>query len=389
MTEPIRLPWMQGAPSKKVGPELVLWYVFSATTALLVAMMGTKWLFALLCVAARLAVASRVLVWPFLVVVFMLIAPVVVLAGNAWLFREALLKRGCCWATKKFDVGLARPAVEGTAALATKSAELGIANVSVHETAAAVGPPIVTVAAVKAAARYCKGQVLVDAVVQDVNIHFVTYDMRFRDTNVQRLADKLSGAKNGKKDAAQEAAPAKKEEKKKDKPFVVTTVTLRNVVIAVKSSGDLGVRSIIPPIVLEDEKVDPAVLASLPRTLLWLNGVVARAVANSSMDAVGGALSAGSGALTGAAGGFKNAGLSAVGEMKQTAALKRGLETMSVMRNKEAKAQEETQALEETKGDDAAADAPAEKEAVAHDGEAKDAAAAASKKKKKSYFSRA
>ena len=128
---------------------------------------------------------------------------------------------------------------------------------------------------------------------------FVTYDMKFKDTNVNRLLEKLGVAPDG---DAEEPPPPKKEEPKpsgESGPPPKFKARIKSGTIEVKAKGPLGTRPIIPPIKLHDEQLSHETLSSTTGLLLWVNGVVLRTIANSGFDAIAGGFNAVGGAALG------------------------------------------------------------------------------------------
>lgn len=172
--------------------------------------------------------------------------------------------------------------------------------------------------------------------VDELRLHFIAYDRRFRDTNVQRLAERLEDRQKGAArggprrgaaeggdgqsasprptappaspdapqalpggdppSAAPAAAPAAAgaapgRPPPPPPPVVVECVLLRRVSVHVERRlGGRGAprTALLPPILLHEERIEPARLeggVSLG-VLLWLNSLVLRTLAATSIDAV-------------------------------------------------------------------------------------------------------
>lgn len=133
------------------------------------------------------------------------------------------------------------------------------------------------------------------AEVDGAALRFVSYDRQFKDTNTQRLAVQTARhplppqadapaieAKAKEEEAAAQAAPG---------PVSLRTVHLTNASIAVQlnlTDSPSTAKGVLPPLLLQDETVELAKLRGPPgfALLAWMNGLVFRALALSSVAAV-------------------------------------------------------------------------------------------------------
>mmetsp|Transcript_11206 Transcript_11206/g.34457 ORF Transcript_11206/g.34457 Transcript_11206/m.34457 type:complete len:499 (+) Transcript_11206:160-1656(+) len=231
------------------------------------------------------------------------LAPLVVILGGLWINRKFLIKKVVEFLKGKgillkelsidADVDLKKKAISsqirdiGLALEKDEDSKSKTANINIAE-----------VDAIDVGFSVADGA---DVLIDGVRILFVAYDMKFQDTNINRLIEKLGGKPD--ENAEKPPPPPKKEEPKKDTgeaaPVPKFKARIKSGCIEVKAKGPLGTRSIIPPIKLDDEQLSQEVLSSKIALLGWVNGVVLRTIANSGFDAIAGGFDAVGGAALG------------------------------------------------------------------------------------------
>ncbi|KAJ1632796.1 hypothetical protein T492DRAFT_985805 [Pavlovales sp. CCMP2436] len=143
-------------------------------------------------------------------------------------------------------------------------------------------------------------------VVEGMDARFVAYNTSFSDTNVQRLANSIAGPSQSTAEplpttepapatavatADAQAEQARAEQVQSARLVVLQDVRIADASIAVQlntSNTTEGARSVLPSILLRDEYLDLELLSGPPGLALiaWLNGVVFRTLACSSVAAV-------------------------------------------------------------------------------------------------------
>lgn len=242
--------------------------------------------------AAAVAVVRR-LVIP---VARRVVVPAAVAVGGAYANREWLVRRAVAWAAAR-GVVVAPPTIDVSVDARARSASATVAGVGVALAGDgdAAATDVVELGAVRAAYDRREG---VGVVLDGLRVTFVAYDARFRDTNVARLLERLGAG--GDDDAAAAAAAPPPPEPAPAAAAAKFHARVINGVIEVKASGPLGTRPVIPAIKLDDEAISSEVLASRVKFAAWINAVVLRTLANSSLDAVAGVFGAvGGGVLAG------------------------------------------------------------------------------------------
>jgi len=221
-----------------------------------------------------------------------IVAPLFVILGGLWINRDFLIKKAVEF-TKKKGVALKPLTIDADADIGKKAASVQIRGIGIgveKDAASKSTEPVQNIAEIDdihAGYSLADGA---DIVIDGVRIAFVTYDMKFKDTNINRMLERL-GVSGDDEDEA--PPPPKKEEPKKDsgEPAEVPKfkARIRSGEIKVMAKGPLGTRSIIPPIKLDDEQLASETLSSKVALLKWVNGVVLRTVASSGFDLVSGA----------------------------------------------------------------------------------------------------
>lgn len=248
------------------------------------------------------------LIWTVIAIGMYGLAPAVCLLGNLWLFRADLVDlavwcmRGKKCTLKKFDITGAIDCKQRRCDLSVEGIGLRPENDS---------QDIVALDAIKVMAMVVKTPkqnltgIQLEIVLEHLDVNLITYDVKFKDTNLSRLLSELTGTDVEPQEAQeQQQKPAAKEQAadKKGDSRLSVICKIKNSSIEVKAAGPLGVRNIIPAIVLDDETIDIAVLSSTMGLIKWLYGIVLRTVANSSLDLVNNAFGAAGGLATGITG---------------------------------------------------------------------------------------
>lgn len=128
------------------------------------------------------------------------------------------------------------------------------------------------------------------AMVDGAAVRFVSYDRKFKDTNLKRLATVTATRPADARPAAEVRAEAAAAEAP-PRPFTLRSVRVLGGSISVQlnlTASPSGGKGVLPPILLQDETVQLAALSGPPglALLAWLNGLVFRAIALSSVSAV-------------------------------------------------------------------------------------------------------
>uniref|UniRef100_A0A0G4HQ71 Uncharacterized protein n=1 Tax=Chromera velia CCMP2878 TaxID=1169474 RepID=A0A0G4HQ71_9ALVE len=240
----------------------------------------------------------------YLVVVYWLyfvlrhvVLPVVVVVGNLWVFRQVILRLAAAWLKEKNGVLLKEPLLSFTWDWKAKTCQLDANDLKLceglEEKDQIVSARAITVGAAKSKTATTEVTAVdVNVILDEVDVSFVAYDPKFKDTNINRLIAKLTP--KGEKpdvppaDEVPATEPEKKQEVKKEQRVRVIAL-IRKATIHVKAAGPLGVRQLIPSIILENERIEPSILGNKLKLVAWLNGLILRTLANSGFDAVAGA----------------------------------------------------------------------------------------------------
>lgn len=214
-------------------------------------------------------------------------APIVCLIGDLWIFRSNLVDLGV-WYMKKKNCTLKKCVINGSLDRKARRCELDVKGLGVRPDDTT--EDIVSIEGVTATAtmmktkKELKNGVDVELLIDQLEVNFITYDMQFKDTNLNRLLTQLSG---------EEVQPEPVEEQEEQQPeqqeavgeqrYTVLCRILKSK-IEVKGKTPMGIQPIIPPIILDNEIVDFRVFARKFGLMKWINGLVLRTVANSSLD---------------------------------------------------------------------------------------------------------
>uniref|UniRef100_A0A0G4FBQ3 Uncharacterized protein n=1 Tax=Chromera velia CCMP2878 TaxID=1169474 RepID=A0A0G4FBQ3_9ALVE len=228
--------------------------------------------------------------------------PLVVILGNIWLFRQSLLRVVSAFLKDKKGVLMKEPQLKASWDCSAKTCQLDANGLKLceglNEADEIVRADAIIVGLAKAQTE-TTGALAVDinVVLDGVEVTFVAYDPKFKDTNINRLIAKIAPPKESEKLPEEPEKEEEDEEKKKEKEKVkkesrVRVIALiRSATIHVKVGGPLGVRQAVPPIKLVNEQIDPQILSHKLRLVAWLNGLILRTIANSGFDAVASAFS--------------------------------------------------------------------------------------------------
>jgi len=221
-----------------------------------------------------------------------ILAPLVVVLGGLWINRDWLIGKAVEF-TKKKGVALKPLTIDADTDFANKAASVQIRGIGIGVEKGAESKSTEPVENIAEIDDIYAGYSLADGadiVIDGVRIAFVTHDMKFKDTNINRMLERLGVTDDDAEGKAPAPAPAPA--KKDDGPAAPPPkfkARIRSGEIKVMAKGPLGTRSIIPPIKLDDEQLSHETLSSKIALLKWVNGVVLRTVASSGFDLVSGA----------------------------------------------------------------------------------------------------
>jgi len=235
--------------------------------------------------------------------------PIILILGNVWIFRDTIIELVVRIVKEKKGIILRQLTIDGNASNKPKrQMNLTLANFGLKTREDETEELLEFNTLAIDVSQPDKAQLKFDLDVEldGLQVNLVTYDMKFKDTNLSRFLASLAGGEEEEQGAQEvQKEEAQKEPEKKEQgnqeQRVNISITLTHVkIIAKHYSKQFGLRSLGAPMTIERESIDAEILGSKTKLFFWLNRFIVRQVvsggfniATSAVDGVG-ALATGS-----------------------------------------------------------------------------------------------
>lgn len=274
------------------------WLVFTGVTVLLLALTLLWWGFSVLKLLWFLAKQWRTFLKVLyyvakyaLITLKNVVFPIVCILGNVWVFRNALIRAAVRLAKEKKGFILRNFIIDGRAQLKEpREMEVALRNVGLK---VRFDEPEEMLSFDKLSVNLTQNDPKklffdLDVVLDGLQINLVTFDVRFKDTNLSRFLAALQGDdedETPQQEKKDDEAPATTKQDQGGEQRLHITARLKNVKICAKSSGKvMGTRQLGAPITIDEEVIDLDMLKSKRKLITWINVFVIRQVASGAFN---------------------------------------------------------------------------------------------------------